>query len=205
MPGFKRRADVAERRARVLRLRSQQVPYSAIAEQLSIPASTAKSDYRRALEDLTAAQRETSHLAQARELAKLDAMEDAAWKVLRARHITIQQGKIIGKFTGWVTDPDSGEYAHDGDGNRIPVIEEIEDDAPVLQAIDRLVRIAQRRATLTGGDAPAKIEVSDARREQIERLAIQLAAAGGVGDLDGGGAGPAPGDAPGGEGGPDSP
>src|SRR6185312_2240616 len=115
MPGFKRRADVAGRRAQVLRLRSQQVPFADIAEQLDINQSTARMDYKRALEDLTAVQRETSHLAQARELAKLDAMEDAAWKVLQARHITVQHGKVVGRFTGFAKDPDTGATYRDDD------------------------------------------------------------------------------------------
>lgn len=57
---------------------------------------------------------------------------------------------------------------------------------------------AERKARLLGLDAPAKVEVSDARRAEIERLAAAL----GLGDVDAAGAGAAPGDAPAGEGGP---
>lgn len=197
------RGAIAQRRANVLRLRIEQRPYTEIAEKLGISAAVAEKDFQRALEQRKRDQAAQADVAVAREEAKLDAAEQAVWEVLRRKHITVQHGKIVGKFTGWVVDPDTQDYAHDDDGKRIPVIEPIEDDAPILQAVDRLVRIAQRRAALTGIDAPAKVEVSDARRAEIERLAAYLAAAGGLGDLDPAGAGAAPGDTPPGEGTPD--
>jgi DNA-binding CsgD family transcriptional regulator len=190
MPGFTARADVAARRSRVLALRIEQRPYAEIAAELGISESTARTDYGRSLEqDATAA------TARNLELAKLDLLEQAAWRVLRARHITVQHGKIVGKYAGPARVPETGELVRDEDGKPIPVYEEIEDDAPILNAIDRLVRIAARRATLTGMDAPTRIEVDDARRAEIERLAAELAAAAGVADVDPGRTGTAAGDA----------
>jgi hypothetical protein len=171
-PGFRASAEVAARRARVLALRLEQRPYAEIAAELGISVKLAEKDYERALAELKS--RQDAHAGTARnvEQAKLDMLEAAAVGVLRRRHITVQHGKIV----------------RDEDG------EVVEDDAPVLAAIDRLVRIAQRRATLTGMDAPVRIEVDDARRAEIERLAAELAAAG-VGELEPGGTGPAAGDA----------
>jgi hypothetical protein len=159
-PGFAPRADVAERRARVLALRIEQRPYAEIAAELGITASAARVDYQRALEQYAAGQRETAHVARDRELAKLDEMERAVYQVLRRQHITVQHGKIV----------------RDDDGQVVV------DDAPVLAAVDRLVRIAARRATLTGMDAPVKVEVSDATDQAIRALAAELAA--GVGELE---------------------
>lgn len=152
---------VAARRERVLALRVEQVPVSEIATRLGVSVSVVKMDYVRALEQLTRDQAEQAGNARAVELAKLDQLEHAAWRVLRARHITIQHGKIV---------RDENEQV-------------VEDDAPVLQAIDRLVRIAARRATLTGMDAPARIEVSDATDQAIRALEQELAAAG-VGNVE---------------------
>lgn len=182
MPGFAPRAEVAARRARVLVFRIEQRPYAEIAAELGISESTARTDYQRALERYAAEQRETAHVARDRELAKLDEMERACWKVLRTRHVTVQHGKIVGKFTGFATHPDTGATFLNGDGEPIPLYEEIEDDAPVLAAVDRLVRIAARRATLQGLDAPVKVEVSDATDQAIRDLAAELAA--GVGDME---------------------
>jgi hypothetical protein len=170
-PGFSRRADVAARRARVLALRVEQVPYARIAAELGITESAARVDYTRALEQARADLGAHAHVARALEQAKLDAMERAAWQVLRNRHITIQHGKIV-------RDEDDQVVA---------------DDAPVLQALDRLVRISARRGILTGGDAPARIEVSDATDAAIRALAAELAA--GVGAVEPGGKTEAAGDA----------
>lgn len=159
-PGFAPRADVAARRARVLALRTEQVPYADIAAELGIPASTARSDYRIALEGLKQEQDGQARFNVARQLAVLDAAEQAAWKVLRKDHIHVQHGKIV---------------RHEDDS---PVL----DDAPVLNAIDRILKIAERRARLLGLDAPTRIEVSDTVDAEIASLAAQLAA--GLGDME---------------------
>jgi hypothetical protein len=202
MARYTRQADVAERRARILQLRIEQRTWAEIAATLGVTQHPAQVDYQRALEAFGRQQAEHAPSARDLEMAKLDALEAAAWRVLRTRHITVQHGKIVGRYTGVAKDPETGAVVRDGAGEAIPVFEEIEDDAPVLQAIDRLVRIAQRRATLTGIDAPAKVEVSDARRAAIEQLAGELAS-GRLGNLDPEGKGSPAGDAAAGTSGPD--
>jgi hypothetical protein len=160
------RAAIAERRARVLKLRIEQVPYAEIARQLGITEAVADSDYRRAVEARRGALDTQREAAVAIEMAKLDAIEQAAWEVLRHEHIVIQHGKVVRI-------------------NRKPVA----DDAPVLQAIDRLLKTAERRARLRGLDAPVKVEVDDARRAEIAKYAAELAAW--VGNVDVAGAGTA--------------
>jgi hypothetical protein len=152
VPGFKPRADVAARRAEVLRLRIACKPYAEIAAQLGIKPSTARADYRIGLENYAAEQRASAHLNVDRELAKLDQMEAAVTKVLEAKHYTVSNGTLI---------------CH---GNA-----PLEDDAHVLAAVDRLVKIAQRRARLLGLDAPVEIRVSDAVDAEIAALAAQIA------------------------------
>jgi hypothetical protein len=192
-PRNEERALIAERRTRVLAMRVEQRPYTEIAAALGISEQLARTDYARAVEARRTELDSTRAVAVAIEQAKLDAVEQAAWKVLRARHITVQQGKIVGKFAGFALVPDTGEVFYNDDGKPIPLFEEIEDDAPVLQAIDRILKIADRRAKLTGLDAPTKVDVSDERRAEIEKYAAELAA--GLGDVDPEGAGAAPGDA----------
>jgi len=154
-PRKEEQALIAERRARVLAMRVEQRPYREIAVALGVSEDVAQQDYRRAVEarrnDLDA-HRET---AVAIEIAKLDALERAAWGVLRTRHLLAQQGKIV--------------CTEDG--------RPLEDDAPTLQAIDRILKIAERRARLKGYDAPvrAKVEVTDAVDADIERLVAELA------------------------------
>lgn len=178
MPTLGRNAQVAARRADVLRMRIERRPYREIAAKHGITESTARTDYQRGLDAYVAEQRVLAATAVELEEAKLDQLEEACWEVLRAKHYTVSNGKLI--------------YLAD---------EPLEDDGPVLQAADRLLRIAQRRAALRGFDAPAKVEVDVARAAEIRKLAADLAAlggaaAGGVGELDESRAGPADSGAP---------
>jgi hypothetical protein len=169
-PRKEEQALIAERRSRVLAMRIEQRPYREIAAALGVSEDVAEKDYQRAVEARKGAFDAQRDPAVAIETAKLDALEQAAWEVLRREHIVVQHGKVV--------------YLR-----RKPMI----DDAPVLQAIDRLVKIAERRSRLRGYDAPVKVDVSDERRAEIEKYAAELAA--GLGDLDPEGAGPPPGDA----------
>lgn len=90
-----------------------------------------------------------------RELAKLDDWETWARRVLEARHVMIRGDGVVMEpllhpQTGVpLLDPDTAE----------PLMRAVEDDMPILAALDRLVKVQERRAKLTGMDAPAKSEV----------------------------------------------
>ena len=64
---------------------------------------------------------------------QLETLQRAAMNVLTARHLVFYQGAAV-----------------DLDGNRV------EDDGPVLKAVETLLKIQERRAKLWGTDAPAK-------------------------------------------------
>lgn len=156
------RAAIAARRAQVLAMRIEHRPYTEIAAALGITEAVAEKDYQRAVEARGQHLDAQRSAAVAIELAKLDALEQAAWTVLRARHVLAQQGRIV----------------CDDDGKPL------EDDAPVLAAIDRILKVADRRAKLKGLDAPvrARVEVTDAVDADIERLVAELAGLAGGGE-----------------------
>lgn len=79
------------------------------------------------------------------EVGKLDRMEAAMLQVLARDHLTIQGGKVVRETH---VDEDGTEYP--GEAYR--------DDGPAMAAVDRLLKIAQRRAALLGLDSPTKIE-----------------------------------------------
>jgi cell division septal protein FtsQ len=87
------------------------------------------------------------------ELARLDRLEIAANEVLEREHVTVSNGRIVVL----------GESP-------------LPDDAPVLAAIDRLLKIQERRARLLGLDAPTKqnISISPERAAALEQLAEEL-------------------------------
>jgi hypothetical protein len=106
---------------------------------------------------------------------KLDRLERAANRVLQNRHVVVQQGKVVGRFTGWRRNPVDGSLWVDDSGRPQPVLEEIEDDAPVLAAIASLLKIAERRAKNNGTDMPVRISVEDnSVDDEIEALITEL-------------------------------
>jgi hypothetical protein len=128
----------------VLRLRAAGQTYAQIAAELGYAsASAAAADGKRALKASKALLGRQSGELTTLELERLDALEQAAWEVLRARHLTISEGRVV----------------RDDDG------QVVEDDAPVLQAIDRLVRISEVRSRLIAANrAPGTVEAA-VRRE----------------------------------------
>ncbi|MGP3737923.1 hypothetical protein ACTWJ9_33610 (plasmid) [Streptomyces sp. GDS52] len=149
--------EVTVRRTHLLKLRRQGVRYDdprVEALGYSSPDS-ARRDLSRALQahrDAEAAevsiyrQQENERLDD--ELSRLQKLEAAAHVVLNNRHIMVNNGRVI-------LHPDTNQP--------------MEDDAPVLQAIDRLVKIedarrrnSERRAKLNGLDMPVKTEVTGA-------------------------------------------
>lgn len=154
-----KRADLAVRRAKLVQYRLEGRPYDDIYEELGYSSAHAASrDFSRALESNIAEQRTSMEVYREAELMKLDDLTTKAMKVLLSRHfVTTQAGKLV-------EHPETGQ----------PLL----DDAPVLAAIDRLLKIGDRRAKLLGLDAPQRLEVLtiDAIDAQIRGLTEQLAA-----------------------------
>lgn len=93
------------------------------------------------------------------ELERLDRAERAVMGVLRSRHVTVSHGKVI-----YVPDPE-----HPEDPEReVPLL----DDGPVLQAVDRLLKIAQRRSALLGLDAPTKVQSEGTVHYTVEGIDV---------------------------------
>lgn len=145
---------VAERRSEAIKMRRDGVRYEDIAAALGYNSrGAAVQDVQRALATMVS---EPAEELRALELQRLDAMWQAALEVLVREHITVSNGKVV-TLNG----------------------EPIKDDGPVLNAIDRLLRIQERRAKLLGLDAPAKHEVVtlDAIESEIRKLNDELARA----------------------------
>jgi hypothetical protein len=133
---FLRTAQQAERDAEACRLRSRGMSYRAVATAMGIDVATAHAMVQRALADTV---REAGEAVVTMELAKLDDYQAAVMRVLEARHYTVSNGRLI--------------YLGD---SPVP----LEDDGPVLAAVDRLVRISESRRKLIGADAAQKIDTT---------------------------------------------
>jgi hypothetical protein len=149
-----RRINIAQRRAQAVKLRLAGMRYEDIATQLGYTTrGAAAQDVQRAL---AAEISEPAEELRAIEVQRLDMLWHTAMKVLTRQHVTVSNGKVV--------------YL---DGTPV------KDDGPVLHAIDRLLRIQERRAKLLGLDAPKQFEVVslDAVELEIKRLNEEIARA----------------------------
>ena len=144
---YTRTADTAERDAAACRLRTQGLSYRAIATQLGMAGpSNAHQAVERALKATVA---EPADQVRQLELDRLDALWAAAWAVLEREHVVVNSGEIV-------------IDTRNEDG--LPLL----DDAPVLKAVQTLLKVAERRAKLLGLDAPTKIEQGGTVKYVIE-------------------------------------
>ena len=148
----------AERDAEAARLRAQGWSYQRIANELGW---TNKGDAHHAVQRiLQETVQEAGDELRTMERERLDRLSEAAWTVLERQHVTVSNGQII-RLDG----------------------EPLLDDGPVLQAIDRLLRISESRRKLEGLDAPSRVSV-DAMTigEEITAILDRLASTGTDGD-----------------------
>ncbi|WP_329592139.1 hypothetical protein OG195_27320 [Streptomyces sp. NBC_01362] len=148
---FVRTLSTAEREAEAARLRSLGWTYQRIADTLGwANKGDAHHAVSKVLRDTV---QEAGDDLRSLELTRLDALYVAATEVLEREHVTVSNGRVV-----------------DLHGAPIP------DDGPVLAAIDRLLKIQERRARLLGLDAPVKRDISltDERAAAIEALVEEL-------------------------------
>lgn len=131
---FDRDIDTAERDAEAARLRTRSWTYQQIAAELGMSQSAAHAAVKRVLQETV---QEPAEDLRKLELDRLDDMAQVVTKVLEKHHITVSNGKVV--------------YLGD---------KPLEDNAPILAAVDRLLKIQERRAKLLGLDIPVKQEVN---------------------------------------------
>lgn len=137
-------------------MRARGATYQVIADSLGY---TSRGNAQRAVEKLIrSVEVDGAETAIRLQLDRLDMMYDAVIKVLEAEHYVVSQGRLI------YLDEDSPPLA---------------DDSPVLTAVDRLLKIEERRSRLMGLDQPVKATVTHAAADvdaAVAELAAELAA-----------------------------
>ena len=121
----------AEREVAALKLRQQGRTYRQIAAELDCSVATALKHVRDSLDRIAKTNESEALVLRTLELSRLDDLYRAAYEVLESDHYLVSAGKVV-------------EHKE----------KELIDDAPVLRAIDRLVKISERRCALLGLDAP---------------------------------------------------
>ena len=156
------RAHVAQRRSTAIELKNRGLSWQQVADQMvsQFPeyldadgvasAAFACVDVSRALKQ---ANKELAlGLEEYREAARmrLDGLRRQVFAVLARPHYAMYQGQFV----------------IDEDGNKV------RDDAPVLAAVDRLMRIEERQAKIDGTDASEKLTIALDRRVDEETTVV---------------------------------
>lgn len=151
---FSRSPETAERDAYACQLRMRGLSYKAVAEEMGYAGHWgARQAVQRAL---LAIVQEPAEDLRTMELARLDQMWQAVILVLETKHYVVSEGRLV-----WIGPKDAARP--------------LEDDGPVLQCIDRMLKIQERRSRLLGLDAPTKIkaEITAEPVPEVDALVAQ--------------------------------
>lgn len=149
---FTRTVETAEREAEACRLRSRSWSYQQIADELGYANRSAA--YKAVKRGLLAVVKEPAEGLVQLQLDRLDAMAREVLAIIDREHLVSSAGRLV-----------LGQ-----DGNPV------RDDSVRLQAIDRLLKIEERRAKLLGLDSATKVEVksSGGLDEALRELETEL-------------------------------
>jgi hypothetical protein len=163
---FTRTAATARRDADAAALRAKGRTFDAIAREMRF-SSRAKA-YEAVMRAYADIPYEGAEEARRLDLERIDRLIEQAWAVMEREHLTVSQGRVVGKRTGWEKDEVTGEVLRDADGAAIGQYEDIPDDGPALAAIRELRGLLERRARIIGYDAPAKSRIEVITEEAVD-------------------------------------
>jgi AraC-like DNA-binding protein len=137
---------------KILEMYRDNPSFATISQALGYSETYVRKLYRQALKSII-----LDNVADVRklEVVRLDKMYTDAMEVLQRFHPIISSGAVVRDI---VEDADGRPVL---DENENPVTVRIQDSGPVLAAIDRLLRIQERRSRLLGLDKPTKIAATD--------------------------------------------
>jgi len=170
---FIRAADSRKRDHRAAELRTQGWSLQRIADELGFASrGHAHNAVMRAYADIPS---EASEHAKQLDLERIDRLIEKAWEIMLRDHLTVSQGRVVGKQTGWQRD-DDGAILRDGEGNPVPQYEDVLDDGPALAAIREIRSLLDRRAKIMGYDAPARSRIEVITEDVLDAALADLEA-----------------------------
>lgn len=171
---FARTLETAQKDAEAVALRSKGWTFQRIADELGLAdKASAYHAVQRAFADVPY---EAVDEARRLDLERIDRLIDQAWAVMEREHVAYSNGQVVRQRTGDVERDDDGFERLDDKGKTIPVYEPVMDDGPVLQAIDRIRSLLERRAKIIGYDAPVRSRVEVITHDMVEDAIVQLEA-----------------------------
>lgn len=176
---FIRTAASRKRDHKAAELRGQGFSFDRIADELGFASrGKAHEAVMRAYAEIPA---EATEQAKALDLERIDRLIEYAWAIMLRDHVTVSQGRVVGKVVGVERD-ENGTPLTGSDGKPVLIYEDILDDGPALAAIREIRGLLERRAKVLGYEAPARSRVEVVTSDMIEQEITRLEAE--VGSLD---------------------
>ena len=148
--------ELLQRRQRLLEMRAVKTPWQKIVDELGYGSiAHACVDYKRTIDGLREDIAMTREQIVQEELEHLEMLTRTALDVLSRPHVHVSGGKV------------ARDTVFDDEGNERPG-DPLLDDGPVLQAIESLRRLSERRAKLLGIDAPTRVEAEGELKVIVE-------------------------------------
>jgi hypothetical protein len=168
---FTRTAATIKRDHKAAELRGQGYSFQRIADELGFASKgKAHEAVMRAYADIPS---EATEQAKRLDLERIDRLIEHAWAIMLRDHVTVSQGRVVGKVIGVERD-EHGAVVTDGDGKPVLIYEDILDDGPALAAIREIRGLLERRAKIIGYEAPARSRVEVVTSDMIEAEITRL-------------------------------
>lgn len=133
-----RRHQTAELRKRIVELRGEDLSFRQIAEEVGLSVATVWQHYQAAMRNIPAAAVAAHEAVRAarleEQLRRIDMEREVVMNILADNHIIVSNGKVMYEDGATIGDP-----------------------APVLAAVDRLVKLDDQEARLLGLNAKTEI------------------------------------------------
>lgn len=140
--------NTAEIEAQVVALKRQDLTFRQIADRLGVATMTAHRAFQRAKQRVIEATDFDTRTYINGQLAGIEASREILREILAAHHVVISNGHVVSEIIG-----------RDADGTP-QYGDPYTDDAPVMAAIDRLVKLDAQEAQLLGLNAEQKTSLT---------------------------------------------
>jgi hypothetical protein len=162
---FIRTADSIKRDCEAAALRARGWSFQRIADELGFASKgKAHEGVMRAYAEIPG---EDAEQARQLDLERIDRLIEQAWDVMLRTHVTVSQGRVVGKVIGVERDT-NGSVLYNAEGNPILILEDIIDDGPVIAAVREIRALTERRAKIIGYDAPVKSRVEVITEDAVD-------------------------------------
>jgi len=146
------------RQNQILEMYRDNPNFTWIARELDLSPTYVIKLYRQALKSIIVDNVENHRKL---ELARLDKLHHKAMQVLEAFHPMVNAGQVVRD----IIEDENGRPVLDPETEQ-PRTYRLIDQGPLLSAIDRLLRVSERRSKLLGLDAPTKTSLTDPTGEK---------------------------------------